>query len=165
MRTPVLQPVFTLSGKYTSPHWSTTKSEVVFAFLQARRDHCTLPYGRDHLALTSCRASCIKVPFLPNSFHRFGGLAAPQWSFCSGKYARCRTVRDQKEEITMSQTRSKRLAQAIALFSAGAAAQSNMSGPPPDASQTGLSPTDLQVTQVDTNGPSGSGETDSHTVP
>jgi len=65
----------------------------------------------------------------------------------------------------MSQTRSKRLAQAIALFSAGAAAQSNAIAPPSDSSQTAKSPTDLQITQVDTNGPSGGGETDSGTMP
>jgi hypothetical protein len=65
----------------------------------------------------------------------------------------------------MSQTRSKRLAQAIALFSAGAAAQSNAIAPPSDSSQTAKSPTDLQVTQVDIGGSSGGGETDSAGVP
>jgi len=65
----------------------------------------------------------------------------------------------------MSQTRSKRLAQAIALFSAGAAAQSNAVAPPSDASQAGKSATDLQVTQIDASGTTGDGHTDSQTVP
>jgi len=65
----------------------------------------------------------------------------------------------------MSQTRSKRLAQAIALFSAGAAAQSNASAPPSDPNQIAKSPTDLQVTQVDPGGSTGDGHTDSAGVP